>query len=308
VSNTPQDEVPELKLPDWLPFAAKLAAEKVYQRKLNEGTSDDIYLLNRLTADERMKRVWTTLTSERFASSKSKKTFANPMLFYFNCLARAKRKKAAELRKRGGDFNQATAQLLEGEADRLDRPPTEAPDAWPEQDCAIYCFFYGAYSLARDLQPILSREELRNFHNDYLRLSKQLRDSFEKLRFLGMDYYADLLAPIILEVDQRERFVDLDLEDSGTSVVERPRRARLRSYVVQLALITCVIFGDQLRGTLAVTANVALNLQEPVKGPTVRRPPGFKGPQKALVGEQVRTILRSNPYTALGGESAIPWD
>jgi hypothetical protein len=288
MSDTPQDEVPEPKPAEWLPPAAKRAAEKIYRRKLNEGTSDDIELLNRLTSDERMKKVWRELKSKRYAISTSTKRFSDRMLFYFNCLAQTKRKKAKELRQKGGDFNKATAQLLEGEANRLDRPPSEAPDSWPEQDCAIYCFFYGAYHIARDLQLLLSREELKTIHDKYVDVSKQLRDL---LRSFGMDYYADQLGPIALEVEERHRYVEIDYEDNGMRVVDRRRSdRRVQSYVVQLAMITRVIFGDSLSGTLAATANVALNLEKP------------------YVGTRVGDILDHFPYTGMGGENAIPWD
>jgi hypothetical protein len=309
MSTTPPDKQFELHLPDWVPAIVRITATNLYQRQLSQGTSDHLDLLKRLTSDERMKKVWLSLQSKRLARSASADKFASPMHFYFNCLAEAKRKKAAELRERGGDFGLATAQLLENEASRLDRPTGKSSDALSEQECALHCFFYGAYHIARDLEPLYSREELGKIHKDYKDLRQQLKDLAGKLHSIGMGYYADQLEPIASEVEDRESWLEIDYEDSGMKVVDRRRSDEyLQSYVVQLATITRVVFGDPLYGTLAATANAALNLKTHVDGTVIRRTTAIRDPQEAVSLPIVRQILRAFPYSALGGDSAIPWD
>jgi hypothetical protein len=326
MSTEPKNETPDLNLPAWLPPAAQFVATKIYQRELNEGTSDDLRLLNRLTSDERMRKVWSVLNGNKYSKSGSSREFSHPMQFYFHYLAQSKRKKASEHRdwearakalereadqlpvprceklaekkrkaatelRRSGPYFEATAKLLEGEADQIDQPRIGAANSWTEQDCSIYCFFYSAYNIAWDPQPLLYREDLKQINNEYSGVERQLRELAEKLRSLGMDWDAKELERIALEVTDRWFSIEVDYEDSGIEIIDRHRSdVLLRSYVARLAMITRIIFANSLFGTIATTASVALNLERDV------------------THSQVREMLRSFRYSGMGGYNAIPWD
>jgi hypothetical protein len=285
-----EPEVLDLELPQWLPSVVKLAAAKIDQHRLSEGTPDDIRLLNRLTSDERMKKVWREIGS-RSARIGSAQRFQHPTLFYNACLAREKRKKASELRSKGGYFDMATAKVLESEADVLAQASTEAHNAWSAEECAVYCFFYGAYDKALGPGPLPTRKSLDDLHKEYSDVTKKLRALAERLRAMGMDHHAEELVRIALEVEENKLYIETNYEDRGTRIVERQRSdPLLQSYVVQLATITRVIFGSPLYGTIATTATVALDLKEPATGP------------------EIREIIDRFPFTGLGLYDIIPWD
>jgi hypothetical protein len=287
----PQVEVSDLEIPDWLPQGARFAASRIYQRELSDGTSEDISLLKRLMSDERMKKVWRELNKGTKSKSNSVNKFVSPHDYYLLCLAQSKRKKSSELRNNGGDFNEATAKLLESEAGCLDKGLNRAIGSWPEQACAVYCFFWGAFHIARDLQPQQSREGMTLILDEWSDAERQLERLSKKLRFFGMDQDAEELLRITSTVSERASFIEIDYEDSGMRIIDRLRSNPLmQKYLVQLSKINRVIFESPLFGTLAATANVALD------------------PIKAVDHKQVREVLRSFPDTGMGGYDPFPWD
>jgi hypothetical protein len=281
-----QDAMPDLKLPDWLPHVVRLAAETIYEREVRASSPDDINLLNCLSSDERMKSVWSELRKSKY---KSTKTFVCPSDFYFISLAKSKRMKATELCQKGGDFNKATARLLEGQADVLDRQREQGQALWPEQECATYWFFHCAYYVAQDPRPLLSRAELKQERAAYSTAQQKLNELSETLRSLGMKSKAEELQRISVEVEDCASWVEVDAEDRGQIIDRHRSDVFLRSYVVRLARINRVIFGRVLYGTLATTTNVAFDLQRPIEG------------------KQIREILRSLPDSGIGLEDfSIP--
>jgi hypothetical protein len=281
-----QDAAPELKLPDWLPHVVRLAAETIYKREVRASSFDEVNLLNRLTSNERMKSVWSELKKSKYNSTK---TFACPADFYFISLAKSKRMKATELCQKGGNFNKATARLLEGQADVLDQQRKRGQALWPEQECATYWFFHCAYYVALYPRPLLSRAELKQERGDYSTAQQKLNELSETLRSLGMKSEAEELQRISVEAEDCASWVEVDAEDRGQIIDRHRSDVFLRSYVARLARINRVTFGRVLYGTLATTTNVALDLQQPIEG------------------KQIREILRSLPDSGIGLEDfSIP--
>ena len=221
-----QDAMPDLKLPDWLPHVVRLAAETIYEREVRASSPDDINLLNCLSSDERMKSVWSELRKSKY---KSTKTFVCPSDFYFISLAKSKRMKATELCQKGGDFNKATARLLEGQADVLDRQREQGQALWPEQECATYWFFHCAYYVAQDPRPLLSRAELKQERAAYSTAQQKLNELSETLRSLGMKSKAEELQRISVEVEDCASWVEVDARTATERRHRVPDSGRFQS-------------------------------------------------------------------------------
>jgi hypothetical protein len=279
----------DLKLPEWLPAVVRFAATKISQREEDAEAPDDLNLLIRLASDKRMHNVWRTLNKTKTRCERDR--FGNPMFFYSNCWAPFKQEEASKLRLEGGAHNQATARYIESEAHRLFRPSSEDSQSRPGKDCALYCYFYGAYHIARDLSPLPSRQSIKVLYDQYSDVEEQLRQISDKLCALGMGCHAEELLPMIRDVIDAKTFIVSDCEYRGFKIADRERSDwKLRSLVVQLAAITTVVFGKPLYGTLAATENIPLDLKNTVDGP------------------HIREILRSYPYSAVDGVCPIPWD
>jgi hypothetical protein len=283
-----QDEVPGLKLPDWLPPVVKFAAQKICLRHARDNTSDDIELLNRLISDHRMRKVWDELNHNMTHLNANMK-FAGPWYFYYCRLGREKLKIATELRTRGGDENEARARILELQATDLVWEPTNEPDQWPETYLAIYCFFYGLYTISMDPKPLPSQEFLTEMRVKYLAAKQQLMSLSRLLSSFDMQSEAEQLARIADTMKYRDvgtRYVAV-----GTRIVKRVRSDPvLQSFLVRLSTISRFVFKRPLYGTLATTANVALNLHQPINR------------------QQARAILRSFTDTWVDGGFIIPSD
>jgi hypothetical protein len=292
MSTEPHDATPDLILPDGLPCDVKLAAKDFYQRKLNEGTSDHINLLNRWASDKRIETVYERLNhiSARLFNSKH---YDSPGQFYSNRLAQAKREKAVELRRKGGDYNEATARLIESEAARPVEAPSEAAD-WSGQACAIYCFFYSAFYYAYDAKQ--NKRTLRDLEPrgyDYSRVADQFDFLFDTLLSWGMtDYAKDLNKISRLVAKDLEDWKDWtrrDFDDSGLKVIKRQKSPKdLQYFTVQLGFITHVVFRRPLNDLLAIIANVVLS------------------PKPAATETRIRQMRRDFPFSGMGGEDDIP--
>ena len=187
-------------------------------------------------------------------------------------------------------YNEATARLIETEADFLVKEPIQGPSSLSEQDCAMYCFFFGAYYIGRDPLPLLTRNELDKYVEKYGKTARKLEELSKTVRSFGIEGHAEELLQQASDLEGDASFVEVDYEDRGIKIVERPRGDRhLQSYVVQLARISRAIFGDPLYGTLATTANVALERE---RKETVE--------EKDQDRQIVREILRMHPETGLG--------
>jgi hypothetical protein len=287
VATEPQDAQRDIRLPDWLPPVVKSTAIFIFDRELTEGAPDDIEVLNRLSSDSRMHGVWREL--KRNTKSNSSKRYLSPYEYYPNRLAEWKRTKASELRRKRGAFNEATARLVEGEAQLLERKqsPTEAP--WPEQDCALSWFFICAYEAAKNRRKILSRAEIDQLMKEFLTTSKQLEGLSETLRSFGMEKEAAELKRIASDLVHEALNVEPDAELRGHIFKRERTDPELRSYVIRIATVNRVMFGAPLYGTVGATTEVALDLKK-----------------NTINGHRVREILRSISDTGLGFQE--PWD
>lgn len=256
--------------PPWLPASVHPLAKSIYERATSSEAKDQLALLSRLATDERMKRVWRELVGKGDIAGGQK--FSGPNEFYEWREAAFKREKAAECREKGGDRNNATADLLEFKAPATTEPPVQSqtPQGWSGNDCAAYCFFHSAFHIGRDLEPLTKRENLRHAIAGYHEIKQQIHRLARELRSIGLEHYEGTLAQIARDVREIASQMT-DNSELDILVVDRERRdLRLQSYVVQLAQVTSAIFGSALYRTIATTATVALELEERVTGPQIR--------------------------------------
>jgi hypothetical protein len=148
-------------------------------------------------------------------------------------------------------------------------PQYQVGPQWSEQDRGIGDFFYHAYYYARDVPfQIQSRSEVSKTRAKLLNVGVRLQDEAEILASFGMEEEVLVLKRIASKCNDYSSAFEPSKDDPW--LVDRHRADRqLRDYVVWLSIITRKLFGNPLRGILAITSNVAFN-RDDVTGAHIR--------------------------------------
>jgi hypothetical protein len=256
-----EEEVPEQKLPDWLPAGVKEDAIKL-ALQVDDESAD---VLIRLTCDERMKRVWKLLEKRKPIHGTSVLDPCDP----------------ESLRELKGKPKASDARLKPHEGQRQ--------------------FFRYAFWYADKPAYVITRSELNNTEDRYVQAAKELLKLGETLSALCPRFkkYKDQLTEMAGDVRmgwhdpyyerwviERERSESLNLE-----------RRNIRRYVAEIANFNRIVFGGVLYGTVATVTNVAFDLgeQASIRGEHV----ADLNHQASITGEQVRQILRAPPTPVL---------
>jgi len=253
--------------PDFLDKRAAIRDEAttLWQRLSTENDPEKSQrYLEQLITNPEMNEVWKEIYRKKRGASRE---YFNPARLTFASQAAARREKAKELRKKGGEKNLQEAIYLDLEAlqfDRLPEPPV-SPD-WSEQDCAAQHFLSRAYRIALDSKP-------RKFA-DLQKKASQLRGISTKLRALARELeslgevlfpsYAEKLEDVADDCEDGAKVMTPNLINSPWLIVrEGGEDPRLRTIVPMLADCTYHLFLKIMPTTIAHVTNVIYGCDHP---------------------------------------------
>jgi hypothetical protein len=264
--------LPKLTFP--VPKAVIWQAEQLYAELATKPDHvESMEVLNRLTSDPLMERVWDELYRKSQKSTESTEFF-HPAVATRESEAARNRRLASELREKGGTVNERDAKLLEAEATLLEALGDQ-PSEWCEQDRAAQIFFYQAFWSAIDIKPVFFQD--LKIKVDKLRATaKRLKEEAATLRSLGMKREARLLREVGRDCENEASNI-LPKRRGGTPsdagifspqpddpwiIYRQKKDDELRTFVVDLAITTITLFKGTLDGTLANVANVVFGRRD----------------------------------------------
>jgi hypothetical protein len=263
--------------PRWT-SAIQCQADQLYAeiaRHPNPKKSTEI--LDRLTSDPLMERVWREL----FKKDRQSGVFFYPAVTPAMRAARLQRL-AAELRSKGGAKNEGEAERLELAAevehmeDGIGEDGEEEDDEqddnilWHAQTFAAQVLLRKAFLEAIDIKPVFLGE-LEDKVSTLNCIGQRLETDGRTLESFGMRQEAKVLRRIVRACKEEAENILPDRrndESAGESLTFRSRRDdpwvltrrskddELRTYIVCLALTALSLFGKTLDGTLANIATV----------------------------------------------------
>ncbi len=260
--------------PDWIPRAVIDKAEQLRAGiSTEENPTEALEVWSRLVLDARMKRVWQELYKKKRIGHQASEEFFYPACVTNKSFAARDRRRASELRKKGGPENEKEANLLEAEAavvESINDPPSK----WIEQDRAVQLFLYHAYKQALD-HELVFLSDLEDKARKVQEIAKRLRCDGATLSSLGMKREARKLQKIASDCDDealnmlptRER--DGSLSDDPWIITRRRGDLKVRTFVTSFSIPVQSMFGTSLYSTVATVTNVALDGQN-LTGPKVR--------------------------------------
>jgi hypothetical protein len=260
-------------LPKWVPPSVIHAAEQLQSELASEENPAEAQeLWSRLVLDSRMKRVWQELYKKKYIHHRATEEFLYPACLTNASDAARKRRRALELRQKGGPINESEADLLEAEAALVEGeydPP--ADPRWSEQDRAVQLFLHKVYRTALN-HELIFLSDLEAKVSKLQKVAKRLRSDAAILSSHGMEREARKLHRIATDCDS-EAVSILPYEhgfsfktDDPWIIVRRRGDLELRAFVVDLSIITGTLFGKTLFGTLATVSNVRFNRQNATAG------------------------------------------
>jgi len=266
--------------PNWLQLwpAVIHAAEQLHSELASEeNPAEALELWSRLVLDSRMKRVWVVLYKKKRNRHKAIEEFLHPACMTNASDAARKRRRALELREKGGPKTVSEADLLEAEAALLESlcdPP--ADPRWSEQDRAVQLFLRRAYEAALD-HELEFLSDLEAKASKLQKVAKRLQSDAAILSSLGMEREARKLLRIASNCEDKA-FNILPIQDIPSEQTDAPRFSlktddpwiitrrrgdlQLGTFVANLSVITGTLFGQALYGTLAIVANVRFNRED----------------------------------------------
>lgn len=280
-----------LTFPEWVPPAVIEAANQLNDELAKEkDPTKAVQVLSRLVSDPLMKRVWQEVYRRKRIRHQSSEEYLNPASTNVSRTAAFPRQ-ASDFRERGGEENVHNAELLEAEAaiiesesDPIFYPP------WSAQDRAAQLLLRQAYRTALDNTPVyLSHLEAKT--NDLRKLAQELLTRVEILQAYHLDQEARKLKKLVEEIEEEAENIDPYLDPQAGQRLARPRfphiddpwvivrktpDVQMRSFVMDLTIITLQLFGKSLHGTLANITNVVFD-------------------RKDVTDERVRELLRTRP-------------
>jgi hypothetical protein len=253
-------------LPNWLPPSVIHTAKQLHSWLASEENPVEARKLwSRLVFDSRMKHVWAELYKKKRIHHKVTEEFLYPACLTNASDAVRKRRRAVELREKGGLKNVSEADLLEAEAALLERLYDRPADPrWSEQDRAVQLFLRHAYEAALNHEPVFL-SDLEAKVSKLQKVAKQQRVDAAILNSIGLKHVARKLEQIADDCDD-EAFKILPHDsrfflqtDDPWIIARRRGDFELRTFVADLSIIIGSLFGQTLHGTLATVANVCLN-------------------------------------------------
>jgi hypothetical protein len=256
--------------PNWLPPAVIHAAEQLHSELASEeNRAEALELWSRLVFDLRMKRVWHELYKKNRNRYKATEEFLYPACLTHASGAARQRRRALELREKGGPKNKSKADLLEAEAALLEGlydPP--ADPRWSEQDRGVQRFLRRAYEAALD-HELVFLSDLEAKVSTLQKVAMRLRSDAAILSSLRMEREARKLQLLASDCDdEASNILPYDghlfsLQTDDPWIITRRRGdLELRTFVANLSIITGTLFGKTLHGTLATVANVRFNRED----------------------------------------------
>jgi hypothetical protein len=255
------DGADPLSFPCWLPPAVMRAAKRIHAQLATEkDPAKAREVLSRLTCDERMRPIWW----RPYEKSRDTGELLYPAHIRYTSKIPEYRRRARELRSKGGRANEqearsweAEAAELEGKYDPLDDQP------WTDQDLAAQLFLWHVYRSALNRDPVfLSKLKAKARKLDSVAM--QLRKIAAALQLLGKDKDARAQKDMAHGYADEARNLDSVGPDDDPWIIRHQKIGddELRALVGLLSTIPVVLFGKKWLGTIATIANVVLNRQD----------------------------------------------
>jgi hypothetical protein len=263
--------------PEWIPRCIQDLVQILYNDANRHNRAKDVEVLDRLTLDPRMKRVWDELLKKKRLNYGKTEQYLHPTATYhgrkrfWSFAARSLQSRAEEHRKRGEDLEadrvQTRAMLVEMEVPNIFN--RLHPAKFAPQEEGLICLFCIAFKFAQETPQSVPVAEARKAARRFGAMAKTIRaDAAQNRRTRG--YFDHRLQDAAFAY---EELADDAVGSLGTVVlVSRKARSepRLKGLVMALASTTKVLFGVPLYRTVATLTNVSLNRSE-VTGDKVRK-------------------------------------
>jgi hypothetical protein len=256
----PSDGAEQLSFPHRLPPAVMHAAKRIHAQLATEkdpAKARDV--LSRLTCDERMQSVWNR-PYERIPDTGE---LRYPAYIRYTSRVPEYRKRACELRRKGGSANEQEARVWEAEADVIEGKYDPLGDQpWTDQDLAAQLFLWHVYGCALTRDPVfLSEFKARARKLDSL--ARQLSETAAAVQLLGKDEDALVLNNIAHGYTDEARNLDsIGPDDDPWIIRHQAGDVELRAFVGSVEHIPPMLFRQKWYGTIAIIANVLLNRQD----------------------------------------------
>jgi hypothetical protein len=264
--------------PSWVPTAIIHEAEQPHAGLASEeNPGEALEVWSRLVLDSRMERVWRELYKRKRTRSQATEEFFYPACVTKASIAARNRRRASELRKKGGPINERDADLLEAEAalEEGDKDPPADP-RWSEQDRGVQLFLHRAYKAALD-HELVFLSDLKEKVSKLQNVAKRLRCDASILSSLGMKREARKLRRIASDCDDDASAILPDRDSDGSVlrpqvdydpwiITRRRKNLELRTFVASLSITTEQLFGEALCGALATISNVRFNRADVTRG------------------------------------------
>lgn len=241
-----------LVFPDWVPAAVSYAAEEIrIEIASKENSTENLKLLKRLIADERMKPVWAELFKKKRVANHGAflhptQLFGGPMMM--EC--------AVRLQKQGFLKGQSVADYLEARAARfISELKLDLKGCKSAQDFAAQLFFRNSFYSAIDPKPTF-HSDLKKRVRQFETIAKELRSSAQTLR--SMEFEWEVLDAI---ADTCDTQASLILRRGMTRIIKRKSKRgdlKIRAFVLVMSITVELLFNMKLYGTIAKVCNVVL--------------------------------------------------
>jgi hypothetical protein len=218
-------------------------------------------ILQQLIANPKMKYVWTEIYKKKQLKPDE---YLHPACLTEASQAAARRAKATELRKKGGEKNTEDAKYLEFEALLMDRLPPGNRDFYSpqddltEQDYAAQQFLSRAYAIALHPNPVMFRE-LQERVDAIRGASACLRKVARDMDAMGeyvFPSYAEKIREVADDLDRDAQVVTPSLVNSPWLIRLERGNLEVKSIVLRLAECTFGLFCEILPTTIATVVNV----------------------------------------------------
>jgi hypothetical protein len=283
------EKLPLPSFPEWVREAVREQAIELWMRlPAEKDPAKAQQVLGQLIANPLMERVW----GELYRGSRGKNgQFFNPACLTNASKVAALRKKAQELRKKGGEKNVEDAKFLDFEATLIQRlPEVRASPDWSEQNYAAQLFLARAYHIALNCEPeILSDPQSKV--SKLRHISERLRGLARELESMGeyvFPYYANKLEEVADDCEDDAKVMTPNLVNSPWLIIRERGDLRLRTLVAKLAYCTHHLFLKILPSTIAHVANVIQDCEQ--QGDQRQAEPLTRDIVRQVLGEHDLTI------------------
>ena len=188
--------------PKWVPPAIIPVAEQLHPGLASEENPTEVEgLWSRLVFDPRMKRVWQELYKKQRIGHQATEEFFHSASVTHKSIAVRNRRRASEIREKGGPENEAN--FLEAEAAVLESENDPNADSkWREQDRAVQLFFYHAYIQALN-HELIFLSDIETKVRKLQKIAERLRRNAAILSSLGVKCEAGKLREIASDCDSK---------------------------------------------------------------------------------------------------------